>query len=102
VIASCGPDLPGYTTDQLMGVQTYPGYIKMDYDTNNDGDVDVEVVRKRRSDGKVSEPFMIYWDRNFDGKYDCKKGEQKVRKGCREEAERFMELDRKQAGDVVL
>jgi hypothetical protein len=74
----------------------------MAYGTNDSGEVDAEVGRKREPAGKVSKPFLIFWDRNFDGKYSCDDGEQNLRKGFRKDAQRFMELESKQAGEAVL
>jgi hypothetical protein len=74
----------------------------MGYDTNDDGEVDFEVVRKWQQGGRVSKPFLIFWDRNYDGNYSYKDGEMKVRKGCELEAEKFREQKRNQAGESVL
>jgi hypothetical protein len=75
-----------------MAIQKKGGYVSMHYDMNGDKIEDAFVVRKWHPDGKVSEPFLIFWDKNDNGTYDSGRGEVKVKKGWREDVERYRGL----------
>jgi hypothetical protein len=89
VIANCGSGLPEYSHKDLIAIQAKRGYVTLHYDLDKDNNEDVFTVRKWHPDGKVSEPFLIFWDKNGNGTYDSGSGEVKMKKGWRDDVEAY-------------